>query len=147
MANENICIFCGEKLGVFRSSGIICAGTYQPCCKSRSKDLKELSEEEQCRRALRLGLALQPGKLEARIDLITKAEEHRPSCRHCGSKMKFDSVQYFDNSPMRDSILSDGFEILPAYCESCGRYEFYKPSIVNKNKFIVYLIEKDTANE
>ena len=144
MANDTICVFCGEMPGMFQSSSFNCAGTFQPCCKSCAKELKGLSEEEQCRRALRLGLAQQPERLEARIELITQAEDHRPACLRCGAKMRFDSVQYFDNSPMRDSIFSEGFEVLPAYCESCGKYEFYNPRIVNKNKFLAYLIGRDT---
>lgn len=145
MANDNICVFCGETLGVFRSAGINCANTYQPCCKNCAKELKELDEAEQCRRALRLGYAAQPEKLEARIELITSAEEHRPACLRCGAKLKFGSVQYLDNSPMRDSIFSGEFELLPAYCQSCGKYEFYNPVITGRNKFIAYLIAKDTS--
>ena len=145
MENENICVFCGEKLGVFNSFVVNCADLYQPCCKNCIKDMKGLSEEERCRRALRLGYALQPDKLEAQIKLLTEAEEHRPSCLRCGAKLKFDPIQYFDNTPGRDGILSEGFELLPAYCEVCGRYEFYKPSISKHNPFIAYLMEKDTV--
>ena len=145
MANENICVFCGEKLGLFNSVSIACAGIDQPCCKDCAKDLKNLSEEDQCRRALRLGHAHCPEKLEERLELITTAEVHRPVCSRCGGKMIFESVQYLDNSPMRDSVFSEGFEVLPVYCESCGKYEFYKPDITDKNRFITYLIGKDTS--
>lgn len=144
MANENICVFCGEKLSMFRITGITCGNTYQPCCKDCAKELGELSEEELCRRALRLGYAQHPEMLEKQIELITTAEEHRPSCLQCGGKLKFESVQYLDNSPMRDSVFSEGFEVLPAYCESCGKYEFYKPAVATQNRFLEYLIQKDT---
>lgn len=145
MANEYFCVFCGEKLGLFNSASFACADIYQPCCKDCAKELKELSEEEQCRRALRRGCAQQPEKIEERIELITTAEEHRPVCLRCGGKMMFDPVQYLDNSPMRDSVFTEEFEVQPAYCESCGKYEFYKPAVTNKNRFITYLIHKDTS--
>lgn len=145
MGNENICVFCGEKITAFRSTSIFCADTHQPCCKECATELRNLSEEERCRRALRLGHAQHPEKLAERIELITKAEEHRPACLRCGGKMKFEPVQYLDNSPMRDSVFSEGFEVLPAYCESCGKYEFYKPTISNTNRFIAYLRRKDTS--
>ena len=146
MANEYFCVFCGEKLGMFNSASFACADVYQPCCKNCVKELKDLSEEEQCRRALQRGCAQQPEKIEQRIELITTAEEHRPSCTQCGGKLKFETVQYLDNSPMRDSVFSEGVELLPAYCESCGKYEFYKPAVINKNRFISYLIHKDTSH-
>ena len=145
MANEYFCVFCGEKLGMFNSASFACADVYQPCCKNCAKELKELSEEEQCRRALQRGCAQQPEKIEQRIELITTAEEHRPSCTQCGGKLIFEPVQYLDNSPMRDSVFSEGFEVLPAYCESCGKYTFYKPAVTNKNRLIAYLIHKDTS--
>ena len=144
MGNDNVCVFCGETLGAFRNVGFDCARVYQPCCRNCAKELKELSEDEQCRRALRFGFAQQPEKLQARIEVITTAEEHRPACLRCGAKMKFSPVQWLDNTPMRDGFLSEGFEVLPAYCESCGKYEFYNPHVVNKNKFLAYLIGKDT---
>ena len=76
MANEYFCVFCGEKLGMFNSASFACADVYQPCCKNCAKELKELSEEEQCRRALQRGCAQQPEKIEQRIELITTAEDH-----------------------------------------------------------------------
>ena len=148
MERENICVFCGERLGGFRHLSITCAGVEQPCCKNCSKELKELDREECCRRALRLGYAFQKDKLEEIVNIAGEAEEHRPACLRCGAKMIFEPEQYFDNSPFIDSVLlTSGFEILPTHCESCGRYEFYKPDIVNKNKFFAYLIEKDTADK
>ena len=145
MANENICVFCGEKLGLFNSANMICAGIYQPCCKDCAKELKNLSEEEQCRRALRLGYAQFPEKLEQQIELSTKAEEHRPTCLRCGAKLIFGDIQHLDNSPMRDSVFTDTFDVRPAYCESCGKMEFYHPHFVSQNKYVAYLIDKDTS--
>lgn len=145
MSRDKICVFCGEETGAFRSSEIVCAGTYQVCCKECAKELKGLSEEEVCRRAVRLGYAREAEKITARIEFITKAEEYRPVCLRCSSKMKFEPVQYLDNSPVVDSVFSDGFEVLPAYCEACGKYEFYKYDVVRKNKYISYLIDNDTT--
>ena len=145
MANENICVFCGEKIGAFRSTSIFCADTHQTCCKDCAKELRELSEEDRCRRALRLGYAHLPEKLEQRIELITKAEEHRPACLRCGAKLTFGEVQCLDNSPLRDSVFTDTFDLQPAYCESCGKIEFYHPHYVSQNKYIAFLINKDTS--
>lgn len=44
---------------------------------------------------------------------------------------------------MRDGILTNTFDVLPAYCEACGKMEFYNPAIARKNKYIAYLISKD----
>ena len=91
------------------------------------------------------GLAELPEKLKERIDLINEAENHRPKCTQCGGKLVFTPVQALDNSPLRDSIFKDPFEVLPAYCEACGKYEFYNPDVVRKNKYLAYLIKKDTG--
>lgn len=143
MEKEKICVFCGQKPGPFRSIGIHCGPTYQFACKSCEKELKDLEEVELCRRALIRGLAEDPQRLQERIDLITEAENHRPACLRCGGKLKFGKVQELDNSPLRDSVLSSTFDILPAYCEACGKMEFYHPDFVRKNKYLAYLIHKD----
>ena len=144
MANDSICVFCGQKPGTFRSTIIRCAGTWQPACKACEKELKDLDEAELCRRALIRGIAENPERLRERIALIAEAENHRPKCLRCGGKLIFLEEQALDNSPMRDTIFQEDFEVLPAYCESCGKYEFYNPTIVRKNKYLAYLIWKDT---
>jgi len=144
MANDSICVFCGQKPGTFRTTTIQCGPTWQPACKSCEKELKGLEEVELCRRALVRGMAEQPDRLKERIDVITEAENHRPKCLRCGANMIFMDDQELDNSPMRDSIFIEPFEVLPAYCESCGKYEFYNPVIVRKNKFLAHLIYRDT---
>lgn len=144
MANDKVCIFCGEKPKMFRSETVYVGGTEQLCCKGCAGELSGLSEEELCRRALRLGLAEYPEKIEERITLLTESEDHRPACLRCGSKLKFGAVQALDNSPMRDGIFSGTFNVLPAYCQSCGKIEFYNPGYVYENKFIAWLIKKDT---
>lgn len=53
-------------------------------------------------------------------------------------------VQALDNNPLRDTIFKEPFEVLPAYCQDCGKYEFYDPVIARKNKYLAYLIWKDT---
>ena len=64
MANHDKCVFCGEDLRFFHSYSIRCGDVSCPCCKDCAGELAELSEEEQCRRALRLGLVEQQEKLE-----------------------------------------------------------------------------------
>lgn len=146
MANENICVFCGQTPGTFRSTTVLCGGTFQFACKACEKELREVDDVEKCRRALIRGLAEQPDKLRERIELINEAENHRPKCSQCGSRLVFMEVQELDNSPMRDSIFKEPFEVLPACCESCGKYEFYNPSVASSNRYIAYLIEKDTQS-
>ena len=143
MAN-NICVFCGQKLGLFQETSIACGSTYQYVCKSCEKELRGLDELEICRRALMRGIAENPERIQDRINLIMEAEDSRPKCLRCGEKLTFMKVQQLDNSPHQDSIFKDPFKVLPAYCASCGKYEFYNPSIIRKNKHLVYLNTKDT---
>lgn len=144
MANDKICVFCGTQLGLFNDTTVQCGNTWQSSCKSCEKELKDLPELELCQRALVRGLAAEPERLRKRIELISEAENHRPKCLRCGGEMTFMRTQSLDNSPYRDSILKESFEVLPAYCASCGKYEFYHPGIVRKNKFLAHLIHKDT---
>lgn len=144
MADDKICVFCGQKLGMFNSTSVDCGTTWQPACKSCEKELKDLPEIELCQRALVRGIASEPERVKARIALITEAENHRPKCAQCGGKMTFMQVQSLDNSPYRDTVFKEPFEVLPAYCEVCGKYEFYNPAIVRTNKYLAHLIWKDT---
>lgn len=146
MEREKVCVFCGQKPSAFRSASIQCGATVQLACKSCEKELAGLDEVELCRRALRRGLAEKPPKLEERIALITQAEEHRPACLRCGAKLKFGKVQSLDNSPMRDNVFMDTFDVLPAYCVSCGKIEFYHPKHARNDKFVAYLIYKDSRD-
>lgn len=145
MEKENFCVFCGQKPGTFRGTIVQCGNTWQTACKTCEKEVRELDEAERCRRALVRGLAELPEKLRERIDLINEAENHRPHCNQCGGKLLFLPLQQLDNSPMRDSIFKDPFEVIPAYCENCGKYEFYNPEVVKKNRHLAYLIDKDTG--
>lgn len=145
MEKENVCVFCGERPGSFRSTTVVCGGTCLLACKSCEKELKGLDEVEVCRRALVRGLADSPEKLRDRIELISEAEEHRPACLRCSAKLRFGKVQELDNSPLRDGLLNGSFDVLPAYCESCGKYEFYDPAIVRRNRYLAYLIYKDRS--
>jgi len=144
MANDNLCVFCGQKPGTFRSTTVACGNTVQVSCKACEKELKDLDEMEVCRRALIRGIAENPDRIRERIELLSEAENHRPKCLRCGSKLSYMKVQELDNSPMQDSIFKDSFKVLPAYCESCGKYEFYNPVIIRKDKYLAYLIWKDT---
>lgn len=144
MDNEYICVFCGEKPGPFRRTTISCAGTWQPACKTCENELKDLDEVEVCRRALVRGKADNPERLRERIHLESESENHRPKCLRCGGSLTFMKMQELDNSPMRDRITTEPFKVLPAVCRSCGKYEFYDPMIVRRNKYHAYLIRKDT---
>lgn len=144
MANDTFCVFCGQKLGTFRSTTVQCGITWQNSCRSCEKELKGLDEAELCRRALVRGIAEHPDRLRERIELITEAENYRPKCLRCGTAMTYMKEQLLDNSPLNDSLFHVPFEVLPAYCETCGKYEFFNPEIVRKNRYIAYLIQKDT---
>lgn len=143
MEQDNVCIFCGQKPGAFRSTYIQCGRTQQFACKTCEKEMKGLEEAEVCRRALVRGRAKNPELIRERIGLLTEAEDHRLKCLRCGANLKFGQVENLDNSPMRDSILSSTFDVLPAFCEACGKYEFYHPDVIRKNKYLNYLIWKD----
>lgn len=145
MANE-LCIFCGQKPGTFRSTTLACGSTIQVACKACEKELKDLDEVEVCRRALVRGIAENPERIRARIELLTEAENHRPKCLRCSTNLTFLKVQELDNSPMRDSIFKEPFEVLPAYCTACGKYEFYNPEVIRKNKYLAHLVNKDTQD-
>ena len=144
MKNKRICVFCGEKPGPFRSSNVVCGGTLQVCCLSCEEELRSLTELEQCKRALRLGLADMPKKLEDRIDVITNAEAHRHECLRCGAKLTYGTVQHLDNSPLNDGIFSGTFDVVPAFCSSCGKIEFFDPVFLEQNKYTAYLLELDS---
>ena len=145
MANE-LCVFCGQKPGTFRSTTLACGSTIQVACKACEKELKDLDEVEVCRRALVHGIAESPERIRARIELLTEAENHRPKCLRCSTNLTFLKVQELDNSPMRDSIFKEPFEVLPAYCTACGKYEFYNPDVIRKNKYLAHLVNKDTQD-
>lgn len=146
MANDNICIFCGQKLRGFRSISISCGNTVQNSCRDCAKELNDLDDAERCRRALLRGLANQPEVLRERLAIISGAEEHRPTCTACGGKLRFRGEQRLDNSPYRDGLLTSTFDVVPGCCPDCGRYEFYNPKIVRKNPFLAHLIEKDSTS-
>ena len=143
MADEKICVFCGQRPGPFRTADVQCGPTWQTACKSCAREVQDLEEVELCRRALRRGLAEDARRLEQRIELITTAEDHRLKCLRCGSPMYFLDAQSFDNSPMRDGLLSSTFDVIPAVCTCCGKIEFYEPLYIRKNKHLAYLIWKD----
>ena len=140
MANERNCVFCGEKLGLFQFSDIRCADTLQQCCKTCVGELAKVSEAERCRRALRLGYAISPEKLQAYVDMSEQAETRRPACTRCGTKLRFMDHQYLDNNPVGNGR----FTVIPAYCETCGKCEFYLPEILQKNEELAFLVQSDT---
>ena len=144
MAKET-CVFCGEEAGFLNSDYITCGPTGQFACRSCAKELQDLDAPERCRRALRLGLAKDPQKLQEYLDLAENAEDARPACLRCGEKLHFGPVQTLDNSPYRDGLLSTTFDVLPAYCSKCGKMEFYAPDVIANNKLLSYLCRKDNG--
>ena len=144
MKDKRICVFCGKKPAPFRSSNIVCGDTLQVCCISCENEVRTLSELEQCTRALRLGLADAPHKLKERIDILTNAETHRHKCLRCGAELTYGAVQHLDNSPLNDGIFGGTFDVVPAFCVSCGKIEFFAPEFLKRNKYTAYLIELDS---
>lgn len=144
MENKKVCIFCGEKPGLFRASSIVCGGTIQFCCTTCENEIKQLDEVEQCRLALRLGLAEDQEKINTRIEVLTNAEDHRPTCIRCNTKLKYHREEHLDHTPGRDGIFSETFDVIPAYCPSCGRIEFFNPDNIRRNPYLSHLIAVDT---
>ena len=145
MENKKVCIFCGEKPGLFGKASIVCGGTIQFCCSGCEHELKQLDELEQCRRALRLGLAEDQEKRNARIEVLTNAEAHRPACLRCNTKLKYRREQHLDNTPGRDGIFSETFDVIPAFCSTCGKIEFFDPDHLRRNPYLSHLIAVDTT--
>ncbi len=142
MAKSN-CVFCGKELSFFGSDTLSCAGIPQSTCKSCRKEYEALGDAERCRAALKLGLAERPDDLLRYAELVETAEEHRYRCLRCGGGMRFGEELTLDKTPMRDSIFSATFDVLPAYCDSCGKIEFFERSIVARDKHLAYLMKKD----
>ena len=145
MANNDRCVFCGKTVGSFRSTNVLCGKTYQLSCKDCAKELESLDHPDRCRRALLRGLAYRPELLREYIEVSENAEAHRPKCTACGGRMIFMEEQHFDNTPHTDSIFHGSFAVLPAWCESCARFEFFNPAAVRKNPFLAHLEEKDST--
>ena len=144
MANDDRCVFCGKPVGTFRSTNVLCGETYQLSCRDCAKELEPLDHTERCRRALLRGLAYRPEQLRQHIQVSAEAEAHRPKCLRCGGRMIFMQEQYFDNTPHGDSVFHGAFEVLPAWCEGCARFEFFNPTAARRNPFLAHLIQKDT---
>ena len=142
MENKSLCVCCGAKLTPFRYDVIWC-GIAQQVCKDCKKELDALDDAERCRRVLQSGRAQEPEKVRALLDVAEGAEEHRFACLRCGSPMRFGEVLTLDNSPLWDSVFSNMFAALPAYCDGCGKIEFFDRDRLSKDKYIAYLIKKD----
>ena len=144
MANDDRCVFCGQKVGTFRSTNVLCGETYQLSCKDCAREMESLPHIDRCRRALQRGLANRPELLREYIEVTQSAEDHRPTCG-CGGKLRFMEEQNFDNTPHGDSLFHGCFTVLPGYCTTCGRFAFFHPETVRSNPFLAHLIEKDTG--
>ena len=144
MASDITCALCGETPSGFRREVIRVGNTTQWCCKSCSKAAADLSDEELCRKVLRLGFAQEPEKVEAHLEFIDEAKQVRPSCLRCGTPLKFRKIVYLDRTPFSDSILSNTFDLLPAVCPACHKIEFYSPDLTDQVEKFLYLYRQDT---
>ena len=140
---KRICVFCGKEISAFGGDVLYCAGVPQDACKGCKKENEPLSDSEKCRNALKLGLADRPDALRQYAEIVEAAEEHRLRCLRCGGGMRFGEELTLDKTPMRDSIFSETFDVLPAYCDGCGKIELFERSVVVKDKHLAYLIKKD----
>ena len=145
MASNDRCVFCGKSVSPFRSTTVRCGNTYQLSCRDCEKELGQLDDLERCRRALLRGLAERPERLREQIELSAEAEAHRPTCGRCGGRLRFMKEQHFDNTPHGDSVFHDSFDVLPAWCTDCGRFEFFHPAVLRQNRFLAFLQKKDIA--
>ena len=144
MATNDRCVFCGKPVGGLRSTNVLCGSIYQCSCRDCAREMEPLDHADRCRRALLRGLADRPEKLQTYLRVQAEAEEHRPKCTACGGRMIFMPVQHFDNTPHSDSLFHGSFQVLPAWCESCARFEFFNPAAVQKNPFLAHLMETDS---
>lgn len=128
---------------MFREESIIVGKTRQTCCSNCAKEVKDLSELELCRLSLQRGYAQNREKIEARVQLITQAEQARPKCLRCGGRMKFAERITLDSSPMRDTVFSSTYALLPCKCTACFRMEFYSPEVLKNDEMIAYLYSQD----
>lgn len=146
MAKES-CAFCGERIGMFGGEQILCAGVYQPCCKTCAGDVAGLSQEELCRRALQSGGAACPEHLRDWLSTAQSAEEKRPRCRCCDGTVTFrKAITIYNTTPGTfEDGLAAACELQPAVCTQCGRMEFFDPGFLRQNKLLSYLVKKDTG--
>ena len=143
MAKE-ICVFCGKEISSIFSTSVICGNTYQSACKSCGKDMEKEDHVERCRQAMRYAASDARAGLQRFLDEDQAAEEKRPLCLRCSSKMRFGSVLTLDASPTHDGIFSRSFDAIPLYCDTCGKIELFKPDFLSKNEGYRQLYNKDT---
>lgn len=103
-----------------------------------------MGEAELCRYALSRGYAENRDKIQARLDLLTSAEEARPKCLRCGTPMKFGEVLTLDNTPMRDSFFAGTYDIIPCNCPRCFKIEFYARELLKSDEKLACLYSLDT---
>lgn len=156
MASEKICIFCGESPSFFQRDSIKIAGDSFTCCKTCYENLSGLDEIEICRESMRLGLVPDRTKVEnyieelirkrrEREEFVATAEAKRPRCPMCGAPLTFGYTQTLDASPMVDGFLSSTFDVLPMYCPKCRKIELFAPDLIEIDRHMAYLYNKDHA--
>ena len=146
MAKE-VCVFCGKEAGYLRIDCVSCGPVSQWACKSCAKEVNALSEEERCRRALQLGIAVAADKIREYLELAGDAENIRPTCFRCDEKLVFRKPLVLCNVVGREGMLNENLNacpVVPAVCPKCGKLEFFDREHMGKDRKLAYLLKKDT---
>lgn len=141
---KDICAICGETPGLLKSVTIVIGKTTQVVCSDCAKEVQGMGEVALCRHALSRCYAKSRDKIQARLDFITAAEEARPKCMRCNTPLKFSAKVTLDASPMRDSIFSSTFDLIPAHCPSCFKMELFSPEMLQQSEWMLCLYTQDT---
>lgn len=143
MAKE-ICAVCGESISGFKVVTLVVGKTSQTFCPGCAKEAQGMGEAELCRHVLSRSWAKNREKIQQRMDLVVAAEEARPKCLRCGTPIKFTGKVTLDASPMRDTLFSKTFDLIPAYCPNCFKMEFFAPEMIRQNELMALLYSQDT---
>ena len=140
------CVFCGEGLSMLNRKTIYCCTTQQPACKDCYEKLIPLSREEQGRRALSTGRAVDADKIRTFLAMRQDAEEKKACaeekrelhlsdklCVRCGipmRKMGTRCFQMYEYQSFTDSLLNPASNTLSLdvlFCEQCRKVECFLP--------------------
>ena len=151
----NSCVFCGEGLSMLNRKTIYCCTTQQPACKDCYAKLISLPREEQGRRALATGRAVDADKLRSfrtmreknareKAEAEERAQKGRISdkaCPQCGvplMKMGQHKFQLGEFDPWMGtmSLLAAGSLPLDVlYCPQCRKVDFFLPEEFDPETF------------
>ena len=138
MAKKDVCVFCGKELSVFSSSLIGCGKTNQITCRDCVKKLTEISGVERCRLALDSGRAIDSDRIQGLLEEQERQERARPCCLRCRARMRVGDQIEVDISPIANPItdILNGhyLPLVPAYCDQCGKVEFFLPEHIKRRQ-------------